>query len=484
MLFSGTKRSDFLLERCDVLIVGGGIVGCSIASDLCKYNLNIVLMEKENDVSMGTTRSNTAIIHSGYDPEPGTKMARMNVRGAQMTGDICSRLGVPYSPIGSMVVSVGREEDEQIKKLYERGIKNHVEGMSLLWGDEVRKVEPGISEDITGALLAPSAAVIEPMRYCIALGRNACSNGVKFVFSSPVTSISKKDGEYCINGEYMAKAVVNCGGIFGDVISDMVGEHHVIKPVAGEYYLMDKDEGDRVSHIIFPCPSKSGKGVVCTPTVHGNLLVGPTAQERISPEDTSVTSQGLVEIRDKIKKTVPGINFSKAIRNFAGLRAYSESDDFIVGQGEKNRGFYEAIGIKSPGLSSAPAIAQEISQMVAEYLGADENKNYRDYKYQSPFIRAGLKERGEMIRKNPAYGEIVCRCEMITRGEMEDQMKFPLPPTTLDGMKRRVGSGMGRCQGGFCSVKVHALISEMSGIPMEDVKKDGDGSQIIIGGKL
>ena len=468
----------------DVIIAGAGVVGCAAAQELSKYQLRVLVLEKENDVAMGTSRANTAILHAGYDPEPGTTLARLNVRGSQLARELCRELQVPWAPVPSMVAACGEEQDRHVRMLYERGLANGVPDLSVLTGKEARRMEPNLSDEVTSVLLARSAAVVDPMRYTIALARSAAANGVEFRFSTPVTSFEKEGEELVINRAFRTRCFVNCAGLGGDEVSALTGDVHEIRPVGGAYCLLDKSEGTRVSATVFPCPTEKGKGIVVTPTVHGNLLVGPTAHKQSDKYDTSTDGEHLSLVKAEAKKYVKGLDFSKNIRVFAGVRAYSEQSDFIIGPGSTG-GVFHAIGIKSPGLTAAPAIAEDLAEMVIAYLGgAPRDPDYRLQAFVSPFTHAGEEEKDELIRRRPSYGRIICRCEQVTQGEMEDQMSFPLPPTTVDGMKRRTGSGMGRCQGGFCMPRVHEILSVGNRIPMEEVCKDAQGSVILKGGRL
>lgn len=468
----------------DVIIAGAGIVGCAAAHELSKYKLRVLVLERENDVSMGTTRANTAILHAGYDPMPGTKMARYNVQGARMAQELCTALKVPMRRIPSLVVARDAEQDRHVQELYRRGIANGVEGLSVLTGAEARLREPALTQEVTSALLAETAAIVDPMRYCIALARCAAANGVSFSFLSPVTQVEEQSGRLMINNRYETKVFLNCAGLNGDQVARLTDDSYEIRPVAGAYCLLDKREGTRVSSVIFPCPSEKGKGIVVTPTVHGNLLAGPTADPWTDKEDVSVLPQQLEQVRREAAEYVENIDFSAGIRVFSGLRAYGSTDDFFVGPGQK-RGVFHAIGIKSPGLTAAPAIARDLARMISEYLGnVEENTAYELRPFVSPFRDADEAQRDRLIQRRPSYGRIICRCEGITQGEMEDELSFPLPPVSVDGMKRRVGSGMGRCQGGFCMPRVHEILSAGTGIPMEEVLKDGRGSVILKGGRL
>ncbi len=354
----------------DVVIVGAGIIGASVARELSRYDLKVKVLDKENDVANGTTKANSAIIHAGYDPKNGTIMARVNVKGNEMFEDICKELSVPFKRNGSLVLAFSDEDLENVKELCENGTRNGVKDLKVLNKEEVLSMEPNISKEIKGALYAPTGGIVGPWEYTIALMENAVVNGVELQLNSEVTSIEKDENGYKIyvNNEkepICAKYIVNAAGVYADKIHNMVGSaDYDIIPRKGQYYVMDKSQGSLVEKTIFQCPNKLGKGVLVTPTVHGNLLVGPDAQDIENKEDVSTTSDALTFVRDKGVLSVEGISFRDGIRNFAGLRAYSTRPDFIVEEAKDAKGFIDLAGMKSPGLSSAPAIALEAIKLL------------------------------------------------------------------------------------------------------------------------
>lgn len=466
----------------DVVIIGCGIVGSNVAYLLSQYQLRVVLLEKENDVSMGTTRANSAIIHAGYDPEPGTLMARLNVRGNELTKKQCAALDVRYQQIGSLVLAFSNEEMATIQHLYENGIVNGVPGICILTREEVLSMEPSLSDEVKGGLYAPSAAIVEPWDLGLALAETAVQNGVQICFETMVTEAKKIDGGwrlYTTNGNFETKMVVNAAGVNADIVASMVGEPgFVTLPSRGEYYLLDKNQGRAVKHVIFQCPNQDGKGVLVSPTVHQNLIVGPNA-EPSEREDVSTHADSLAFVRKKAIKSVPSIKFSQNIRNFAGIRANSNLNDFIIE--ETAPGFVTLGGIKSPGLSSAPAIAEEVFQLLDKAgLSMIKKENFICTRHKKRFNELSPKEKMKVIQENPLYGRVICRCETITEGEIVEALHGPIPPHTIDGIKRRCGAGMGRCQGGFCGPRVHEIIARELGIQKQDVLKDKVGSYIIL----
>ena len=467
----------------DVIIIGCGIMGAASAYYLSRYNLRVAVLEMHNDVCCETTRANSAIIHAGYDPKPGTKLATYNVRGNELAKEICEKLDVAYNQIGSLVVAFSESEMEHVKELYERGVTNNVPGVRIVDQAELREMEPNIADNALGALYAPSAAIVNPWEYGIAMAETAVNNGAEIFLNTKVTDI-KKDGEYwCLitnNGEYKAKYVINATGVYSDDIHNMVAEPSFkITPSAGEYYLLDKVEGTRVNHVVFQCPNELGKGVLVAPTVHGNLIVGPNAIPS-AKDDTSTKTASLDFVREKALKSIPSINFRENIRNFTGVRANTDTEDFIIDFAADN--FVDLAGIKSPGLSAAPAIAQEVILMLAEKgMPLNEKIGFIDKREHIRFKHLTEEEKNKTIAKNAAYGRVVCRCETITEGEIIEACKSPIPPVSLDGIKRRAGTGMGRCQGGFCGPKVLEIMANYYEIPFEDIIQDDTGSYILTG---
>lgn len=468
----------------DVVIVGGGVCGCSLLYELSRYKLSAVLVEKENDVSVGTTKANSAIVHAGYDPHPGTTMARYNVEGNALVKELCEKLDVPYKQIGSLVLAFDADQDALVRELFDRGTQNGVPGMKVLSAAEVREMEPNVSPEVTSALYAPSAGIVSPWELAIALAETAVKNGAQVELNSEVTSIQPIDGGFRVTAggkEIDTRFGVNAAGIWSDKINDMAAPHtFTVSANKGEYFLLDKSQGTLVNHVIFQCPSKVGKGVLVSPTVHGNLIVGPNAEDA-EKDDLGTTGDGLAFVRKMALRSVPDINFRDSIRNFAGLRANTEIDDFLVGETEQ-KGFFNIAGIKSPGLTSAPAIARDVVRMLGKAgLTLDPKETFVDERHVVRFKHLSHEERAAAIAKNPLYGQIVCRCETITEGEIVDALHRPLPPCSIDGVKRRCGSGMGRCQGGFCGPRVQQIIARELGIPQEAVMMDRAGTAVITG---
>lgn len=470
----------------DVAIIGAGVMGASIFRELSKYNLKTVLIEKENDVSMGTTKANSAIIHAGYDPKIGTLMAKYNVKGNEMFEGLCKELSVPFKRNGSLVIGFNEEDLKIINDLYENGTKIGVKGLKVLSKEEVLEREPNISTDVVGALFAPTGGIVGPFEYTIALVENGVSNGGAVMLDTEVAGI-KKDKNFTIETiggkKIEARYVINAAGVYADKIHNMIcKESFKIIPRKGEYYVMDKKQGSLVNHTIFPCPSKLGKGILVTPTVHGNLLVGPNAVDGDDKESLNTTGDGLANIKKSAMHTTDKLNFRECIRTFSGLRAVSDTGDFIVCEDKEIKGFVDVAGIKSPGLSSAPAIAEDVVRILSESgLELERNLNFNGKREQVNFMELSAEEKAELIKSDSRYGRIICRCEGITEGEIIDAIHKSFGKISIDGVKRRCRPGMGRCQGGFCGPRVQEIISRELAVNMEDVVQERANSTILYG---
>ncbi len=470
----------------DVLIIGAGVIGGSIFRELTKYNLKVSVLEKENDISMGTTKANSAIIHAGFDPDPESVVAKYNVRGNEMYEGICKELDVPFKRNGAMVVAFAEENMETLETLYKKGVKMGVKGLRLLSKEETLKKEPNLNDTVVGALYAPTSGIVCPFQYTIALFENAVSNGGELYLDSEVVSIEKNDGIFFVKTkdgkEFKARYVVNAAGVYADEVHNMIAkEKFSIRPRIGEYIVFDKSQGRLFNSTIFPCPSKMGKGILVSPTVHGNLFIGPNAVDIDDKENKSTTQLGLDEIKKAANITTSKINYRESIRNFAGLRAISSTGDFIIEENDDVKGFIDVAGIKSPGLTCAPAIAEDVVKILKEAgLDLERKTNFISRRKQVRFMDLSVDERNELIKENPQYGNIVCRCESITEGEIVDAINRSFGQISIDGVKRRCRPGMGRCQGGFCSPKVLDIIAREKNISKEDVNLDKKDSFVLL----
>lgn len=471
----------------DVTVIGCGAIGAAIAYELSHYQLSVAIVEKENDIACGTTKANSAIVHAGYDPKPGTKMARLNVEGSKMMEGLCRHLHVEYQQIGSLVLAFDQDDMKIIQELFERGTQNGVEHLQLLTKEQVLKMEPGLSPELIGSLYAPTAAIVNPWGLAIAFAQSAVANGSRLFLNSPVKKIVDQGGFYQITaGENVleSKYIVNAAGTYSDKINNLIAKPFFqIVPVKGEYYLLDKSQGGLVRHTIFQTPGKYGKGVLISPTVHGNLIVGPTADTADNPDDTAVTAQGLEKVINASLRSDSHVNFRESIRNFAGVRATTDKvDDFIIEASPDSPRLVNAAAIKSPGLSASPAIAKEVRRILESIgLSCTKKTSYADYQ-RTPLFKTMTEEQQEKaIASNPLYGRVICRCETITEGDILSAMSGPIPPVSIDGVKRRCNAGMGRCQGGFCGPRVHEILSREAGRPMQEIEQDRAGSYLLTG---
>ena len=467
----------------DVVIIGSGITGSAAAYELSKYQLKVAVLEKENDVAQGATKANSAILHAGYDPVPGSLMARLNVRGVELARQLCRDLDVPYEPIGSFVLAFSQEQKAMVEQLYRRGMENGVPGLQVLTGDEARAMEPNLSPQVVAALYAPSAAICMPWEYCLALAETAAVNGVEFYLEHPVTALERVDEGWKVTAGgrvFESRYVISAAGVEAAQVHALAAPcPYAIHPTRGEYYLMDKSEGGRVSRVIFQCPSEKGKGVLVAPTVDGNLIVGPNAQV-VDGEDTRNTAAGLGYVRERAAESVPSIDFRQSIRNFAGVRAVADTGDFVIGPVEGAPGFFEAAGICSPGLSAAPAVAEYLAQLLSrDGLELREKEHFQNTRKRVRFNRLSAEEKAALVAANPAYGRVICRCETVTEGEILDAIHSPIPPRSVDGVKRRAGAGLGRCQGGFCGPRVVELLCREQGKRPGDMLQDKAGSWML-----
>ena len=470
----------------DVTIIGCGVIGASLAYTLSRYQLRVLVLEKENDFAMGTTKANSAVVHAGYDPAHGTLMAKLNVRGSAMMEELCRKLSVKYKRTGSFVLAFDEAQRAHLEKMLENGNKNGVPGLQLLSGEEAREMEPGLSENVCAALYAPSAAIIDPWGLCIAEAETAVRNGVELKLRSVVTGMEDQGNSVLLHtstGDYETRFVVNCAGGWGHEISAMTGEcEWQAHPSRGEYYLLDKSSGNLVSRVIFQCPTAAGKGVLVAPTVHGNLIVGPNAHDVQGPLNRETTLSGMDEVAEVSHKSVPGIDFRQSIRNFAGVRANTSEADFIIRPAKNMPNLLHLAGIKSPGLSAAPAIAEYAAELLQGMgLVLEEKQDWDGTREQIRFKELSDAEKAELVKKDPRYGRVICRCETITEGEIVAAIHSPIPPCSVDGIKRRAGAGMGRCQGGFCGPRVVDILSRELGVSPLDIRQDGDGTYILTG---
>lgn len=476
-------------DRCDmldVIIIGGGVVGCAVARELSRYCADILLLEKTADICNGQSKANTAIVHGGYDALPGTNKAKYNVQGNRMYPEICGELDVPFLRNTSLVVSFSPEGHETLEMLLARGRTNGVQGLSLIGRDELRRREPNLSSEACEALLVEAGGICCPYELTQAYAENAAHNGVRFLRNACVTDICRSsDGVNwrvsSSRGEFFARAIVNCAGVYSDVLHNLVSADRLeIRPRRGEYYLLDKSYQNTFHATVFQLPTQMGKGVVVTPTVDGTMLIGPTADDIEDKTDTRTTADGLSRVLSAARRTWPELPVRGAITTFAGLRAHCDRDDFVLGEVADAERFFDAAGIESPGLSSAPAIGRLLAEEIADRLRLPQNPAFSPLRTAIPKFRSlSNAARAQLIAQDPAYGQIVCRCEMVTEAEIREAIRRPVGARTLDGVKRRTRAGMGRCQAGFCLPRTLEILAEELGVSPLEITKCGGNSRLL-----
>lgn len=470
----------------DAVIIGGGVIGCAVARELSRWDLKIALCERGEDVCVGTSKANSAIIHAGFDAEPGSKKAYFNVEGSRRMAALSRELDFPYRQNGSLVLCFNEEERPRLEALLLRGRKNGVEGLTMLDKAALHALEPALSDEAVAALYAPTGAIVCPFGMTIAFAENAAQNGVSFFLQTCVEDIRRSGDHFTVYaGEqvFETRTVINAAGVYGDELHNRICSSKLtIVPRAGAYCLLDKKHGALLGRTVFQLPNSLGKGVLVTPTVHGNLLLGPTAVDQTDKDGTDTTADGLAHAIATAGRSVPDLPLRDTITSFCGLRAHitEGADDFVVG--ESADGFFEAVGIESPGLSSAPAIGAYLAALVAKKLHAAEKATFVAARKDIPHLREmPFAQRQALIRENPAYGNIVCRCEQISEGEIIDAIHRTPGARSLDGVKRRVRTGMGRCQGGFCSPRVMEILSRELGVEQTELTKSGGKSYLLTG---
>ena len=485
------------MDQYDIIIIGAGVTGCAIARELSRYRLRIAVLDKNWDIGEGTSKANSGIVHAGFDAAPGTLKAKLNVQGSEMMPKLAKTLGIPFLQNGSMVVALSEEDVPHMQELYDRGVKNGVKDLRILSREEALAMEPNLSDDTKGALFAPTGGIICPFRLTSAMAESACINDAEFKLRTRVHSVKQIDGGYRIDaleyGEfdpaldrevsYTASCVVNAAGLYADTFHNMMAEDKLtITPRKGEYCLLDVTAGQHVGRTIFRMPSALGKGILVSPTIHGNLLVGPTATDLEDKEGTYTTSDGLAAVNKPGASAVKNVPMREVITSFAGLRPHGDRGDFVIGEIPGRPGFIDVAAIESPGLSASPAIGVMVADIVTKILKPASKPDFQEELKPLTYRKLlPVSEQLALVEKDPAYGNIICRCASVSEGEILETIRRPLGARTLDAVKRRTGANMGRCQGGFCYPKVMEILSRELNIPMEQITKKGRGSEILMG---
>ena len=471
----------------DVIVIGGGVIGGAILRELTKYRLSVCMVEKENDVCMGQSKANSGIVHAGFDAAEGTLKAKFNVLGNKMMPAYAKELGVKYVNNGSLVVAFSNEELQTLEDLKKRGEKNGVTDMEILSFEELKAIEPNVSNDALGALHAKTGGIVCPYSLTIASIGNAMDNGAKLYTDFEVVELTKNGDAFAVKSKdgktLEGKLVINCAGLASGKIAAMVGDDYIqVGARRGEYILLDRESGDFVSHTLFFTPTKAGKGILVTQTVDGNILLGPTSEE-MEEGNTETSAEGLSFVIEKVNKMSKNPPLYNTITSFAGVRAYCTRHDFIIEESQNAKGLIHCAGVESPGLTSAPAIAKYVAEeLVCKMLSPERNEAFNGNRKADYFFKdLSIEEKNALIKQDPSYGKIVCRCEQITEGEIVRAIRENPPARNIDAVKRRTRSGMGRCQGGFCQPFVAELIARETGVAFEEVTKNGSGSNLVMG---
>ncbi len=468
----------------DVLIIGCGVIGASIARELSRYNLSVCVLEKNNDIGEGASGSNSAIIHSGYDPKPNTLKQKFNVFGNPMFDKLCKELDVPFKRIGSLTVATTDEEIAELKKAYEQGVSYNVP-VNWVEKEHLKEYEPNINDNIKCGLYAPTCGIIDPFSLVNHLVENAMDNGVTLLLNSEVSDIIPYDGGFNVvtnNGDHTAKVVINCAGVYSDKIASLIEPiSWSIEPRKGQYYVIDHLVPPFVKHTVFPAPSKVGKGILVSPTTAGDYIVGPSNEDASNREDVGTNIDSGKAIKSKANEMINNIPFKEEVRVFSGLRAHPSTDDFIIEASKTYQNFINCGGIESPGLTSSPAIAEYVvNELVAPILPLKAKANFNPY--VRPYIKVKdlpIEEVNKLIASDPNYGIIICYCEKVTLGEILDLYSRSVPINSVKAIKRRTCAGMGKCQGGFCYPKLVKALSEYLGKDMNEIVYDGKESYIL-----
>ncbi|KAJ49349.1 glycerol-3-phosphate dehydrogenase [Clostridium tetanomorphum] len=472
----------------DVIIVGAGVTGCAIARELSRYKLKVCVLEKDNDIGMGTSKANSAIVHAGEDPIPGTLKAKLNVRGNAMYEELSKELDFKFQRNGSFVLCFDENDMDKLLFLKEQGEKNGVPNMKILTREEALKMEPNLSDLVVAALYLPTGGITCPFEVTVAFAENAYTNGVEFKLNTEVKEIKKLEDKYTIktnNGDFETNIIVNATGVFADDLNNMVSNNKIkIIPRKGEYCLFDKVVGNLTTRTLFQLPTKLGKGVLVTPTVDGNLLIGPNAEDIEEKNDFTTKGEALDFILNKAKLSIKEVPTSQIITSFSGLRAHGDTGDFIIGEVSDSKNFINAAAIESPGLTSAPAIGEMIREIIVDKLSPEENLSFNPVRNGiKKFAHLNNEERKKLIKENPSYGKIICRCETVTEAEIIDAIRRPLGARDMDGIKRRTRAGAGRCQAGFCTPRIMDILSRELNKAPDEITKFGGESSLLIGGK-
>ncbi len=474
--------------KTDVLIIGAGVVGCAIARELSRYQVRVTVVDKNEDVGGDASKSNSAIIHTGYDATPGTLESELVVAANPMYDRLAADLDVPFHRIGAILPAVTQDQAERLPELEEKAFRNRVYDVEVLSAQQILKMEPALNPGVKGGLFIPRESIIDPLLLVVALAENAQQNGVDFLLNAEVTDLLTENGRVIgartKAGDLRASHVVNCAALRCDDIARMVGKaDYSVNPRKGQFFILDKNTGCKVNHIILPIPTKETKGKLITPTIHGNMLIGPTAEDLTDKRDTATTIEGLNNIMEEVRSLIPGVRFDDSIAQFSGLRPNRVPEGYHIDRYGDLPGFLSLSGIRSTGLTASAALAKYVlRELVAAGMPDVLKNDHESTRKATPSPRTMRDdERDVLIQRDPSFGRVVCRCETVTEGEILSVIRSPLPALTLDAVKRRLRVGMGRCQGGFCGPRMIEILARERAVPAENISKMGGGSYLITG---
>jgi len=475
-------------KNADVLVIGAGAVGCAIARELTKYRIKVLVIDKNEDVGGDASKSNSAIIHTGYDAPPGTLESMLVVAANPMYDKLTEDLDVPFAKIGALLPAFTDEQFQQLPAIKEKAFKNRVYDVEYLTGSQLMEREPNLNPEVKAGLYIPRESIIDPFLLVVAYAENALENGADFLLGTKVTGIRTSEGAVAgvttTAGDIDARYVVNAAGLFCDEIAAMVGKNdYYVNPRKGQFYILDKNTSCQVSHIMLPIPTKLTKGKLMCPTIHGNMLIGPTAEDLTDKDDHSTDSVGLESVRVDVAKIIPGVMFSDTITQYSGLRPNRNPEGLHVDVYDDIKGYVNLSGVRSTGITASAALGKYVTQKLIE-IGMPalfKTDFIEKRKGIARFHELAREQQDALIRDNPLFGKVICRCETVTEGEILQAIRRPLPARSMDAIKRRLRAGMGRCQGGFCGPRVIEILARELGVPVSGINKNTAGSFMVTG---
>jgi len=476
------------MQKTDVVVIGAGAVGCAIARELSKYNVRVIVVDKNEDIGGDASKSNSAIIHTGYDASPGTLESQLVVAANPMYDEIARDLEVPFKRIGAILPAITDEQFAGLPAIKEKAFNNRVYDIEYKSAKELLEMEPELNPEVKGGLYIPRESIIDPFILVEALAENAAENGVEFMLKAKVTEIKTENGKIksvvTEKGEIETEYVINSAGLYCDEIAEMVGKaDYKVVARKGQFYILDKNTSCKVNHIVLPIPTKITKGKLMCPTIHGNMLVGPTAEDQPSKVDKSTTTEGLESIAKDVRNLIPNVNLRETITQYSGLRPNRNPEGLNFNMYEDLHGYINLSGVRSTGLTLSVAMGKfVVQQMLMSGAGFVLKDNFiKKRKGIIKFSEQSREVQEQLIKQNPLYGNVICRCETVTEAEILDAIHRPIGAKSVDAVKRRVRAGMGRCQGGFCGPKVIEILARELGVPASSINKNNDGSYMVVG---